>query len=119
MSEKLSRASVSLRVTSEGVIVTHGDRQQVFGQAVLMREVHHISTIKEAQVEEEGRERFTIRLLSAQQGLHFSMADPWPAVKLVNQMLSKWQIQQPVSCPCRCCKCCLTCTVCCAVPVHL
>lgn len=96
MSEKLSRASVNLRVTSEGIIVTHSDRQQVFGQSVLMREVHHISTIKEAQVEEEGKERFTIRLLSSQQGLHFSSPDPWPTVKLVNQMLSRWQIQQPV-----------------------
>lgn len=100
ISEKLSRVPVSLRVTSEGFIVTHNDRQQVFGQAVLMREVHHISTIKEAQVGEEGKERFTIRLLSAQQGLHFSAPDPWPTVKLVNQMLSRWQIQQPVSSLC-------------------
>ena len=106
MGEKQLRTSVSLRVTSEGVIVTYSERQQVFGQAVLMREVHHISTFKEAQVEEEGKEQFTIRLLSAQQGLHFSMVDPWPAVKLVNQMLSKWQIQQPVSLPAIVCECC-------------
>ena len=37
----------------------------------------------------------SVRVISAQQMLRFSHSDLWASVKVINQMLSKWQMQQP------------------------
>ena len=96
VTEKAIRLPVQISVTSEGVIVTQQDKQQVFGQPTVIKDFYHISTIREGIVSEE-KESFFIRLISAQQPLKLVTQDPWPIVRLINQMVSKWQIQQPVS----------------------
>jgi neurofibromin 1 len=83
-----------LQVCPHGLVVHMTEKMKVFESLVLIKEIYHISDIRE--VYSEDKESLTVRLVEGSHPLKFTVNKADEIVKAIGTVISRWQNQQPV-----------------------